>query len=199
MVLKDYVREHFPGVDAFAMSGHPETLSLILPELVFTDIDKFAMKTSLLSFVNDEGVEVMVKIVSYINFKIGNLHIDPFVDGKLYDYTPIKYSIRDCSEYRNDELFRMEKVVKPTTKEELISTIQEIIFTHDLEEENVGLFVIGHPVEFAKLFPHAEFTSIQGLSYKFMVTTIEGIRIDCIACDDTDLLRIIIVRQNKYN
>jgi hypothetical protein len=97
-VLKEYIKECFPGVYTFSMIGHPETLSLVLPELIFSDIADGKMRTALLSFVNDEGVEVMVKIVSYINFKIGNLHIDPFVDGKLYDYTPytpIKYSIRD--------------------------------------------------------------------------------------------------------
>lgn len=204
-ILKEYIRDRFPGVYTFSIIGHPETLSLILPELIFNGIryplwtsDDVKMKNSVLSFTNDDGVEIVVRVVSYINFKIGNLHIEPLKikNGRLYDYTPIKYSIRDCGEYRNDELFKMEKVVNPTTKEELVAMIQEIIFTHGLEEENVGLFIFGHPAEFAKLFPGAEFTSIQGLSYKFMVTTIEKIRIDCIACDDNAPLRIVILRQN---
>lgn len=94
--------------------------------------------------------------------------------------------------------FKMERVINPTTKEDLVATIQMLIFTHDLEQGNTGLLVVGHPAKFAKLFPGAEFISVQGLLYKFMITTIERIRINCIAydaCDESDLLRIVIFKQ----
>ena len=199
-VLKEYIKECFPGVYTFSMIGHPETLSLILPELIFSDLADGKMRTALLSFVNDEGVEIMVRVVSYINFKIGNLHLEPIKNGRLYDYTPITYSIRDYGEYRNNELFKMEKMVDPTTKEELVATIQMLIFMHDLDQENICLLILGHPRKLTKLFPGIKFISIRGMLYTFMVTTIERIRIDCIArydVNESEPLQIVIFKQQN--
>ena len=195
--LKEYIKTLFPGVYTFSMIGHPETLSRVLPDLVFHVTDDRKIKTSLLSFVNDGGVEITVRIVSYINFKIGNLHLEPLKNGRLYEYEPIKYSLYDYSEYKDNEFTKVVKSANSTTKEELVEMIKKTVLMYDLEKEDIGLLIIGPPAELAKVFPSAEFTSVQGLLFKFMITTIEGIQTQCIAYKDDEPVRVIFFKRQN--
>lgn len=192
-VLKEYIKVHFPGVYAFSLVGHLETLSLILPDLVFQNTKDSKIKSTLHSFVNDGGVEITVHVISYSNFKVGCLHLEP-ING------PIKYSIYDYSEYKNDEFAKIEKAFEPTTKEEFVEMVKSIIREHglDLERENLDMLLVGHPAKLAKVFPGIEFTSAHGLFYRFMATIIEGFHIHCVAYEndnESDPLQLVIFKR----
>ena len=75
--------------------------------------------------------------------------------------------------------------------------IKGLIRTHGLEKEIVALMLVGRQTEITKLFPDIEFTSIQGLLYKFAIVAIEGIPTHCIAYDDNRPLRIILYTQQN--
>ena len=198
-VLKEYIKVHFPGVYAFSLIGNLETLSLILPDLVFQNSEDSKIKSTLHSFVNDGGVEISVWVISYSNFKVGHLHLEPIKNGRVYN-GPIKYAIYDYSEYRNDEFAKIEKAFEPTTKEEFVEMIKNIIRERglDLERENLDMLLVGHPAKLAKVFPGIEFTSAHGLLYRFMATIIEGFHIHCVAYEnnnESDPLQLVIYKR----
>lgn len=200
--LKDYIKTHFPGTYTFTMIGHPKTLSRILPELAFHDTDDINIRTSSLSFVNDGGVEIVVRVVSYSNFKVGHLHLKTLENKRFHEYAATNFSIYDYSEYRDNEFTKIVKSINlksfnPTAKEEFVETIKKIIRVYNLEEEDVGLMIVGPLVELTKIFPDTEFISVQKLSFKFLITIIEGIRTQCIAPyeDDGRPVRIIFFKR----
>lgn len=101
---------------------------------------------------------------------------------------------------RNDEFTTIEKAFNPKTKEELIATVQMFIFMHDLKQEDVCVLVVGHPAKLAKLFPGVEFSSVDGLLYKFALMTNKGICIHCVAYDNGNAsgpLQIVIYKQQN--
>lgn len=190
-VLKEYIKEHYPGVYSFSLIGHPETISRILPDLVFRVTEDGKIKTSLLTFANDGGVEITVRIVSYINFKIGNLHLEPLKNGRLYDYEPFVPS-------SNNESTTIVKSINPTAKEEFAGMIKATIIGNGLALEDVDMvMIVGPQAELAKVFPSAEFTSVDGLAYKFAITNIEGIRTQCIVSEDDKPVRIVISKRQN--
>ena len=101
---------------------------------------------------------------------------------------------------RNDEFTKIEKTFNPKTKEELIASVQMLIFMYDLMKEEVDMLLIGHPAKLTKLFPGVDFTSVHGLLYRFMATDIDGFPIHCVAYDNGNengpIQVVIYKRQN---
>ena len=102
------------------------------------------------------------------------------------------------TDYRNDEFTKIEKAINFKTKEELIATVQMLIFMHDLKPEDVCVLVVGQPTKLAKLFPGVEFSSVDGLLYKFAIMTNDRICIHCVAYDngnENEPIRTIIYKR----
>lgn len=189
-VLKEYIKVNYPGVYTFSMIGHTETLSRILPHLVLRSTEDGKKNFASLSFVNEGGVEITVRIIGYNNFKTGNLHLEPLKNGRLYDYTPFLPN-------PNIEYTKVVKSINPPATEEFVGMIKATIIGNGLALEDVDMMlIVGPQAELVKAFPGAEFTSVGGLlDYGFAITTIEGIRTQCIACEDDKPVRIVICKR----